>query len=56
MNTELQNPSAKETYILNTESHKPSAAFLGASWAGVWRLAATTFPEGSSQAVPVWLA
>jgi uncharacterized membrane protein YiaA len=32
MNTELQNPSAKETYILNTESHKPSAAFLGASW------------------------
>ncbi len=32
MNTEIQNPSAKETYILNTQSHKPSAAFLGASW------------------------
>ena len=32
MNTELQNPSNRETYILNTQSHKPSAAFLGASW------------------------
>ncbi len=32
MNTELQNPSAKENYILNTKSHQPSAAFLGASW------------------------
>lgn len=35
MNTELQNPSAKEHYILNTESHQPSAAFLGASWAAL---------------------
>ncbi len=35
MNPELQTPSAKETYILNTESHKPSAAFLGASWAAL---------------------
>ena len=35
MNTETQNPSAKESYILKTESHQshqPSAAFLGASW------------------------
>ena len=32
MNTELQNPSNRETYILNTQSHQPSAAFLGASW------------------------
>lgn len=32
MNTELQPPSAQGTYILNTQSHKPSAAFLGASW------------------------
>ncbi len=35
MNTELQNPSAKEHYILNTQAHKPSAAFLGASWAAL---------------------
>ena len=32
MNMELQNPSNRETYILNTKSHQPSAAFLGASW------------------------
>ena len=35
MNTEFQNPSNKSTYILNTEAHKPSAAFLGASWAAL---------------------
>ena len=35
MNTELQQSSTKENYILNTESHKPSAAFLGASWAAL---------------------
>ena len=35
MNTELQKPSAQETYILNTETHKPSTAFPGASWAAL---------------------
>lgn len=35
MNTETQNSPVKDTYILNTESHKPSAAFLGASWAAL---------------------
>lgn len=32
MNTEIQNPSAKDTNILNTKSHQPSTAFLSASW------------------------
>ena len=35
MNTEFQPPSAKDTYILNTQTHKPSVAFLGASWAAL---------------------
>ncbi len=35
MNTELQRPSTQESYILKTESHKPSTAFLGASWAAL---------------------
>ena len=32
MNTETQKPSAQDNYYLNTEAHKPSAAFLGAAW------------------------
>ena len=35
MNTEFQQPSTNDTYILNTQNHKPSAAFLGASWAAL---------------------
>ena len=35
MNTEFQQPTVKDTYILNTQKHQPSAAFLGASWAAL---------------------
>ena len=35
MNTEFQQPSVQDTYILNTQKHQPSAAFLGASWAAL---------------------
>ncbi len=35
MNTELPRPSSQETYILKSESHQPSTAFLGASWAAL---------------------
>ena len=35
MNPEYQQPAVKDTYIINTEKHKPSAAFLGASWAAL---------------------
>ena len=35
MNTEFQPPTVKDTYILNTQNHKPSVAFLGASWAAL---------------------
>lgn len=35
METEYQPPSLKDTYILNHEKPKPSAAFLGTSWAAL---------------------
>ena len=35
MNPEYQQPAVKDTYIINTQKHKPSAAFLGASWAAL---------------------
>ena len=35
MNPEYQQPAVKDTYIINTQTHKPSAAFLGASWAAL---------------------
>ena len=35
MNTEFQPQPTKDTYILHPQKHKPSPAFLGASWAAL---------------------